>query len=101
MNLSSVNRDTDVLADALCANVENALFFPVDSIEKGGSGRFKAWSNPAWAKAMSICESCGVRIFCLADAVANPRLTSTGVWGGRDPEERKSIRRQSRTTMLS
>jgi len=101
MNLNTVSRDSDVLADALCVNIETAVFFPVDSVEKGGNGHFKQKTNPAWAAAMIICESCRVRVFCLADAIANPRLTSTGVWGGRDPDERDEISRQSRATMLS
>jgi len=101
MDLDAIDRDADVLDDALCANVENAMFFPINHVEQGGSGHFLSVSNPAWAKAMTICEVCKVRIFCLADAIANPQLTRTGVWGGRNPDERVEIRRQSRATMLS
>ena len=101
MDVDGIDRDTDVLPDALCGNVENALFFPVDSVEKGGSGHFLSVRNPAWAKAMTICEVCRVRLLCLGDTIANRSLTRTGVWGGRTPDERDEIRRQSRATMLS
>lgn len=101
MDLEAIDRDDDVLADALCGNTENALFFPIDGVEKGGSGHFLSVRNPAWARAMTVCEACKVRLFCLGDAVVNRSLTRTGVWGGRTPDERDEISRQSRATMLS
>jgi WhiB family redox-sensing transcriptional regulator len=46
----------------------------------------------ATAAARAICETCPVRIECLSYAVG--WKINFGIWGGRDVEERKKIRRR-------
>lgn len=61
---------------ALCAQVDNDLFYP----EKGGSTR----------PAKSLCERCEVRQQCLDFAVANDERH--GIWGGLSERERRRLR---------
>jgi hypothetical protein len=64
--------------DALCAQVDNDLFFP----EKGGS--------PQGAK--NVCGQCPVRSQCLRYALENNE--AFGIWGGLSARERRRITRQ-------
>jgi WhiB family redox-sensing transcriptional regulator len=62
------------------------IFFP--QIPKGRS-------NPkAYRKAKGICETCPVRVSCLAFAIAHS--VSSGVWGGMTEHERKRIPKDQR-----
>ena len=65
-------------ARALCVGTDPDLFFPP------GDG-------PA-IEARHICAMCPVRGQCLAYAVTADE--SFGIWGGLDPRERESLRRQ-------
>ena len=60
---------------ALCAEVDNALFFP----EKG---------EPS-ASAKAVCRGCEVKTECLGFALEN--MERYGVWGGFSERERRSI----------
>jgi WhiB family redox-sensing transcriptional regulator len=76
--LRDVLRSQEWIDDALCAQTAPDAFFP----EKGES--------PSPAK--QICFTCGVRLECLAYAMAgNERY---GVWGGMATRERDKKRPQ-------
>jgi WhiB family redox-sensing transcriptional regulator len=65
--------------DALCAQVDNDIFFP----DKGESTRAPK----------SICAACPVRNECLEYALThNERY---GVWGGLSERERRQLRRRA------
>jgi WhiB family transcriptional regulator, redox-sensing transcriptional regulator len=74
-------------AEASCRGVDAELFFPPTDEEAGA--------------AKSICETCPVRLACLAFALE--RNERFGVWGGMtekerarlSPDARESIRRQA------
>ena len=68
-------RPPDWTEFALCAEVDNALFFP----EKG---------EPS-ASAKAVCRGCEVRAECLGFALEN--MERYGVWGGFSERERRSI----------
>ena len=70
---------------AACAAVDTSIFFPT-----GLTG--KALRDAGAAKAM--CASCPVQGPCLEFALRT--LQDYGVWGGKDEEERRSIRRARR-----
>jgi WhiB family redox-sensing transcriptional regulator len=63
---------------ALCATSDPEMFFPPGD-------------SPA-AGARQICAQCPVRRQCLAYAVAAGE--PHGIWGGLDPDERRSLRRR-------
>ncbi len=63
--------------DALCAEVDPALFFP----KKGGSTR----------DAMGICGRCEVRETCLEYALDHGERH--GIWGGKSERDRRKIER--------
>lgn len=65
------------MADALCAQVDNELFFP----EKGASSR----------EARKVCSSCLVRKECLEFSVNTGQRF--GVWGGISERERRKMKR--------
>lgn len=65
--------------DALCAQVDQELFWP----ERGGST----------AEAKRVCRACPVVDQCLAYALANGERE--GIWGGTSPTERKKMRRSA------
>lgn len=65
-------------ARALCADVDPEIFFPPNG-------------DPA-TEARQICGQCPVTAECLAYALSNHE--AYGIWGGLDPEERRSLSRQ-------
>lgn len=67
--------------DALCAQVDDDLFFP----KKGGSV----------TDAKSVCAACPVRQQCLDYAVDNDEWF--GIWGGLTERERRKVKRDRRT----
>jgi WhiB family redox-sensing transcriptional regulator len=62
----------------LCIGTDPEIFFPP--------------SDKMTAEARTICGSCPVRRQCLAYAVTADE--PFGIWGGLDPEERRSLRRR-------
>lgn len=72
-----VASDVQWSVDALCAQIDNELFFP----EKGGSTK----------QAKKICRSCPVKNACLEFALDNDERY--GVWGGTTDKERRRLRR--------
>jgi WhiB family redox-sensing transcriptional regulator len=64
------------------------VFFPLSTGELGRP------ASTAWNLARSICKVCPVRLACLDHAIKN-RLNE-GMWGGKTPEERVTIRNQRR-----
>lgn len=67
---------------ARCRNVEPRLFFPV-----GVTGD----AELQIADAKSVCAECPVTMTCLEFALTTNQ--EYGVWGGKDEEERRVIRR--------
>jgi hypothetical protein len=65
--------------DALCAQVDQDMFFP----EKGGP------TNDARA----VCAMCPVASKCLDYALANHERF--GIWGGLVPEERRKLEQEA------
>jgi WhiB family redox-sensing transcriptional regulator len=43
------------------------------------------------ARAQDVCDECPVRVECLDYAIATNQ--DSGIWGGLDEEQRRSIRR--------
>jgi WhiB family redox-sensing transcriptional regulator len=78
--MASPNPELKWYADALCAQTDPELFFPI----KGGST----------ADAKRICNSCTVRLECLEDALKNNYID--GIWGGLGPKERSQLVRRGR-----
>lgn len=72
-----------------CRGADPVLFFPPDQDRP----RQKADRERA---AIALCEGCPVRRVCLDHALAVPERF--GVWGGTTEIERRSYRRQRRTT---
>ncbi len=70
--------DTTWMEHAECRGTSPALFHP----ERGAS----------LAAARDACNSCPVRMSCLAHAIVNNE--SRGVWGGCSERERKALRHQ-------
>ena len=71
---------------AACRGMGPALFFP--------AGERDAEAVAQVAAAKEVCAGCGVRLHCLAYALAaNP---DDGVWGGLSPSERRVLRRARR-----
>lgn len=66
---------------AACDGQDTELWFPL------GSGE----ADPL---AMAICAACPVRTGCLEFALAHPRETAGGVWGGLTEDERTAERRR-------
>lgn len=64
------------LDNALCAQVDNELFYP----EKGGSTRL----------AKAVCARCEVRLQCLLWALDHD--DRYGIWGGYSERERRRIK---------
>lgn len=72
----------DWYGDALCAQVDSAIFFP----EQGGST----------AAARAVCAMCptNTQAQCLAFAIDNGEVE--GIWAGTTPNDRRKIRRDLR-----
>lgn len=66
--------------DALCAQVDPAIFYPED----GGSTR----------PAKKVCAACPVLAQCRAHALANDE--QWGIWGGLTESDRRKARGQAR-----
>ena len=79
----------DWMLEGSCAYSDTELFFPVGS-------SMKAMKQTNEAKA--ICLECPVINECLDYAIRTNQ--DSGIWGGTDEEQRKSIRRQFRKTGL-
>jgi WhiB family redox-sensing transcriptional regulator len=69
-------------ADARCLGSDPDLFFPL-----GGTGAPLAQAQAA----KDVCRECTVRVLCLQFALETNQ--GTGVWGGTDEDERRSLRR--------
>ena len=67
---------------ARCLGSDPDLFFPL-----GGTGAPLAQAEAA----KQVCGECEVRMSCLQFALETNQ--GTGVWGGTDEEERRSLRR--------
>lgn len=67
--------------DALCAQTDPELFFPVSM-------------NAVPKEAYSICAACPVVEECLDEALKISRLLDHGVWGGTLPTDRARIRKR-------
>ncbi|MBP2579907.1 WhiB family redox-sensing transcriptional regulator [Streptomyces sp. PvR006] len=73
-------------ASAACQDVDPDLFFPVGT---GAPALVQA------EEAKDICRGCPVREACLDWAMDDSRQV-TGVWGGLDENERRSLKRRLR-----
>jgi WhiB family redox-sensing transcriptional regulator len=80
MNVARPVRLPPFRFDALCRQVDPALFFP----DHGQHGK----------QAKDICAACPVLDACLAYALRQPKLE--GVWGGTSKQDRERIRREQR-----
>lgn len=78
------DRGDDWRAEALCAQVDPALFYP----EASGTHTARI--------AKRICAQCPVRDLCLEYALAKPAHDDHGVWGGTTERERRKIRANRR-----
>lgn len=78
--LRLVLRPPPWMADALCKEYDQRLFFPL----RGENAK----------AAKEICGRCAVRAECLEYALAHKGLQ--GVWGGVGEGDRKRLRRQRR-----
>lgn len=70
---------------ARCAQIDLELFFPV-----GVTGDAAVQIDAAKA----VCDTCAVRDTCLEFALRTNQ--EYGIWGGKDEEERRAIRRVRR-----
>ncbi len=70
---------------AACRRADPELFFPI------GSGRQAAAEIQ---RAKAVCAACLVRRRCLGYALATGQ--EFGIWGGRDENERRLLRRRLR-----
>jgi WhiB family redox-sensing transcriptional regulator len=66
----------------VCRGTDPDLFFPV-----GTTGQ----ALVQIARAKEVCDECPVRVECLDYAIATNQ--DSGIWGGLDEEQRRSIRR--------
>ncbi|MEU9292544.1 WhiB family transcriptional regulator [Streptomyces sp. NPDC012693] len=71
---------------AACQSVDPDLFFPVGT---GAPALVQA------EEAKAVCRHCPVREACLDWAMDDSRQV-TGVWGGLDDDERRSLKRRLR-----
>jgi WhiB family transcriptional regulator, redox-sensing transcriptional regulator len=74
--------EKDWRGQARCLGSDPDLFFPL-----GGTGAPLAQAEAA----KQVCGECEVRLRCLQFALETNQ--GTGVWGGTDEEERRSLRR--------
>lgn len=79
---STTGKETDWRAEARCLGSDPNLFFP-----QGGTGAFLAQAEAA----KQVCRECAVRLRCLEFALETNQ--GTGVWGGTNEDERRSLRR--------
>jgi len=69
-------------SQARCVGTDPDMFFPL-----GGSGAPLAQAEAA----KRVCGQCGVQTLCLQYALETNQ--TTGVWGGTNEDERRSLRR--------
>lgn len=79
---STTGDDKGWRGQAKCLGSDPDLFFPL-----GTTGAPMAQAEVA----KRVCKECGVRVVCLQFALETNQVT--GVWGGTDEEERRSLRR--------
>ena len=86
LQLAPISTQTDTgpgldwCAQAACAGVDTAVFFPAGS-DHDGIDEAVAW-----------CDRCPVRARCLETALAIEQpSTRFGVWGGLTPDERQRM----------
>lgn len=76
---------------AACAGADVELFYAYDS---GIRGAERARMT---GEALALCESCPVRVECLAETMAREKATYRfGIWGGLTGNERQSLARRER-----
>ena len=81
-SLALANADYTWRSLAVCRGTDPDLFFPV-----GTTGQ----ALVQIARAKEGCDECPVRVECLDYAIATNQ--DSGIWGGLDEEQRRSIRR--------
>ena len=81
--LKLILEEEDWMIDGACRSSDTSLFFPVGSSLKA---KKKA------EEAIKICESCPVICQCLDYSIHTNQ--DAGIWGGKDEEQRKMIRRK-------
>jgi WhiB family redox-sensing transcriptional regulator len=82
------------MADALCRNHHNSLFFPVGRPSENSDGaRAELRSKEEAAK--TVCRRCPVAADCLHYAIVNS--IPEGIWGANTPRERTAIARKWRS----
>ncbi len=81
-SLALANADYTWRSLAVCRGTDPDLFFPV-----GTTGQ----ALVQIARAKEVCDECPVRVECLDYALATNQ--DSGIWGGLDEEQRRSIRR--------
>lgn len=59
---------------------------------------FFSWRKDDQVLAKAICAKCSHRAACLEEALRIPQAYNVGggIWGGTDPQERRSIRARRR-----
>ena len=83
-SLALANADYTWRGRAICRDTDPDLFFPV-----GTTGQ----ALLQIAKAKEVCGECPVSTQCLEYALDTNQ--DSGIWGGLDEEQRRSIRRQN------
>ncbi len=83
-SLALANADYTWRGKAICRDTDPDLFFPV-----GTTGQ----ALLQIAKAKEVCGECPVSTQCLEYALDTNQ--DSGIWGGLDEEQRRSIRRQN------
>ncbi|MCB1000746.1 MAG: WhiB family transcriptional regulator [Ilumatobacteraceae bacterium] len=82
-SLALANADYTWRTKAICRDTDPDLFFPV-----GTTGQ----ALLQIAKAKEVCGECPVSTHCLEYAIETNQ--DSGIWGGLDEEQRRTIRRQ-------
>ena len=83
--LATRRQDAGWREAAACCQADPELFFPIGS---AGTGAAEI------QRAKAICAGCPVQRPCLIYALATSQ--EFGIWGGRDENERRLLRRQQR-----
>lgn len=82
-SLALGNADYSWRTNALCADTDPELFFPI-----GTTGQ----ALLQIAKAKEVCAECTVKSECLEFALETNQ--DSGIWGGTSEDERRGIRRE-------
>jgi WhiB family redox-sensing transcriptional regulator len=83
-SLTLANADYSWRRDAICRDTDPDLFFPV-----GTTGNALVQID----RAKEVCGQCPVKVDCLDYALETNQ--DSGIWGGLDEEQRRTIRRQN------